>query len=220
VLKSSVKNFINAVIRFGVGVRRPSNGRNIRLMKERGETFESFRIREARATDIPALAALHVRAWAETYGNVKNPPNYEIREHQWREQFKITDGSWFCFVVEKQNGELVGFAKGKAYQSSDLPDYSGELNKIYLLREYQRLGLGRELVGHVARRFLSKGINTMVLFGTPQNPSCGFHEALGGEKLFAKNGEFHGGYGWRDLKQLASALSLGLGQDANLTALK
>jgi hypothetical protein len=44
----------------------------------------------------------------------------------------------------------------------------------------------------------------MVLFGTPQNPSCAFHEALGGKKLFAKNGEFHGGYGWQHLEELAS----------------
>jgi FR47-like protein len=73
-----------------------------------------------------------------------------------------------------------------------------------LLREYQRLGLARRLLGCVARRFLSQGIDTMVLFGTPQNPSCAFHEALGGEKLLAKNGEFHGGYGWRDLHSLAN----------------
>jgi len=65
----------------------------------------------------------------------------------------VTDGSWFCFVVENRKGELVGFAKGKTYNHSDLPDFSGELNKIYLLREYQRLGLGRRLVGCVARRF-------------------------------------------------------------------
>lgn len=102
--------------------------------------------------DIPALAALHVKTWSETYWSVRHPPNYELREYQWREQFQKTDGKWFCFVVEDRKGALVGFAKGAAYASSDLPDYSGELNKIYLLRDYQRLGLGRQLVGHVARR--------------------------------------------------------------------
>jgi len=25
---------------------------------------------------------------------------------------------------------------------------------------------------------------------------------MGGEKLFAKNGEFHGGYGWKGLQRL------------------
>ena len=157
-----------------------------------------------RATDIPRLAALHVKTWNETYFRVKNPPSYEVREGQWREQFAKDDGSWFCFVAENQRGELVGFAKGKSYESKELPGYSGELNKIYLLRDYQRVGLGRQLVARVAERFRSRGINAMVLFGIPQNPSCAFHEAMGGEKLCAANGEFHGGYGWRDLEGLAA----------------
>ena len=179
------------------------------MAENRIQQSDLIRIREATVEDVPALAALHVTTWNETYGNVANPPAYELREHQWRQQFKVTDGSWFCFVAEDQRGELIGFAKGKAYASSDLPDYSGELNKIYLRREYQRLGLGRKLVGHVARRFLSQGITSLVLFGTPRNPSCGFHERLGGEKLLASNGEFHGGYGWRDLRKLAAICPVG-----------
>ncbi len=112
--------------------------------------------------------------------------------------------SWFCFVIENENHELIGFAKGVPYNHNDLSDFSGELNKIYLLRKYQRQGLGRRLIGYVARRFLSQGISSMLLFGDAKNPSNGFYEALGAEKLFAKNGEFHGGYGWRDLQKLAS----------------
>lgn len=167
-------------------------------------SVESLVVREATRDDMPALAALHVKTWSDTYPLVRRPPTYQIRERQWREQFEKDDGSWFCFVVENRLGELVGFAKGTMYASDDLPGYSGELNKIYLLREYQRLGVGRRLVGYVARRFLSKGITTMVLFGIPQNPSCAFHEALGGEKLYAANGEFHGAYGWKDLQKLAA----------------
>jgi GNAT superfamily N-acetyltransferase len=103
------------------------------------------------------------------------------------------DGSWFCLVVERSNAELVGFAKGILYDG-DLSGFGGELNKIYLLREYQRQGLGRRLVGYIARRFLSQGITSMVLFGEATNPSCGFWEALSGERLYTDSGEFHGGY--------------------------
>jgi hypothetical protein len=42
------------------------------------------------------------------------------------------------------------------------------------------------------------------LFGVPENPSCAFHEAMGGERLYAENGEFHGGYGWRDLHDVVN----------------
>ena len=51
------------------------------------------------------------------------------------------------------------------------------------------------------QRFLSKGINDMVLFGVPQNPSCAFHEAMGGERIYSKKGIFDGCYRWPDLKK-------------------
>ena len=188
--------------RFIMGLKRPSKTKNLRLLQERGETLGSFSIRAATYADIPALAALHVRTWSETYWTTAFPPTIQIREYQWRQQFQLTDESWFCFVVENRNGELVGFAKGKTYSHSDLPGFSGELNKIYLIRNYQRIGLGKQLFLQVVRKFLSKGISNMVLFGVAENPSCAFHEAMGGEKLFAKNGEFHGGYCWRDLRIL------------------
>jgi ribosomal protein S18 acetylase RimI-like enzyme len=107
-------------------------------------------------------------------------------------------------VVGDENGGLVGFAKGVPYDHSDLPDFAGELSKIYLLREYQRQGWGRRLVGHVTRRFLSQGITSMLLFAEPNNPSCRFYEVLGAERLLDDAGQFHGAYGWRDLRRLAS----------------
>ncbi len=193
-----------AIKRFIMDLPRPSKAANIRRLNKRGEMTESFIIREANEADIPALSALHVKTWAETYWLTLRPPTYRIREWQWREQFKKNNRSWFCSVIENNRRQLIGFAKGKTYSHNDLPGFSGELNKIYILREYQRLGLGKRLIAHAAREFLSMGITNMVLFGVAENPSCRFHEAVGGEKLFSKKGEFHGGYCWRDLKRLAS----------------
>jgi ribosomal protein S18 acetylase RimI-like enzyme len=162
-------------------------------------------IRQATSADVPALARLHVATFNETHAPVlRNGPSYEVREYQWRQAFQSANGSWFCFVIEDSSGELIGFAKGQRYAHPDQPDFAGELNKIYLLRKYHRRGVGRRLVGHVARQFLSQGISSMLLFGDARNPSNGFYEALGADKLFAANGEFHGGYGWRDLRRLVS----------------
>ena len=131
----------------------------------------AFRLREATSEDISALARLHVQTFNETHrGGRDGGPSYELRERQWRDAFAITDGSWFCFVVEDDKGELVGFA-------------------------------------NVARRFLREGITSMLLFGEASNPSNGFYEAFGAERLYSESGEFHGGYGWRDLQTLVAALS-------------
>jgi ribosomal protein S18 acetylase RimI-like enzyme len=83
-----------------------------------------------------------------------------------------------------------------------VPGYAGELNKIYLLQRVQRQGLGQQLLCAVARRFMERGVTSMLLFGEPTNPSNGFYEALGAERLYSDKGEFHGGYGWRDLATL------------------
>jgi RimJ/RimL family protein N-acetyltransferase len=176
---------------------------------------EQYTYREAQISDIPQLAKLHSEAWRETYAVLNPPLNFsyptaELREYQWREIFKHYDGSWFCIVVENSKGELIGFAKGQKYNHSDLPDFDGELNKIYLLRRYHKEGIGLRLLAEVVRRFDAMNIYSMVLFSEPANPTGKFFEAVGGQKIYAKNGEFHGGYGWADLKQLADSIKNGI----------
>jgi GNAT superfamily N-acetyltransferase len=169
----------------------------------------SYRIRNATTDDIPALARLHVQTFNETHrGGRPGGPTYELRERQWREAFGVTDGSWFCFVVEDDHGELVAFAKGTPHDGG-VPGFAGELNKIYALQRVQRKGLGRLLLCTVARRFLGQGVTSMLLFGEATNPSNGFYEAFGAERLYSDAGEFHGAYGWRDLQTLADQCSRG-----------
>jgi ribosomal protein S18 acetylase RimI-like enzyme len=163
-----------------------------------------FYIREAALDDVPALARLHVQTFNETHrGGRGGGPSYEIRERQRREAVAVTDGSWFCFVVEDDAGALVGFAKGTPHDGG-VPGFAGELNKIYVLQRFHHQGVGRLLLCHVARRFIEQGITSMLLFGDAANPSNGFYEAFGAQRLYSDRGEFHGGYGWRDLNVLVA----------------
>lgn len=196
-----MKNIINSIVRFLNGLKRPSKRTNLRKLKDRGETLDSFTFRDATEQDIPELGSLHAITWAETY-NAKNP-NIQLRQYQWRKSFtEENDGSWFCILVVNKNNELVGFAKGKINKDEHSTQLHGDLNKIYLLNDYQRLGLGKKLFGNVVQRFLSYGINEMTLFGVAQNPSCAFHEAMGGERLYNEKGTFGGCYKWPDLKKI------------------
>jgi ribosomal protein S18 acetylase RimI-like enzyme len=164
----------------------------------------AFQLREAREADIPALAKLHVKTFDETHrGGRPGGPSYELRERQWREAFERQDDSWFGYVVEDGGGELVGFAKGTPHDGG-VPGYAGELNKIYLLQRVQRQGLGRLLLCAVARRFIERGVTSMLLFGDAANPSNGFYEAFGADRLYSQTGEFHGAYGWPDLRTLVA----------------
>ena len=161
------------------------------------EVSASPLLRDATADDVPALAELHVRTFRQTHGG---GPNARTREEQWREKF-ASGQLLFCIVLEA-NGALVGFAAGQRHHDQAHP-YRGELNKIYLLREWQGQGLGRRLLVESARRFVAAGVNSMLLFGDANSRSNGFYERMGAKRLFAANGDFHGGYGWPDLEPLA-----------------
>jgi GNAT superfamily N-acetyltransferase len=194
-----VKRFVTTAWRTLAGLTRPSHRGNLRRLLRRGEALGDLRIREATATDIPALAELHVITWNATYAPFGlRGPSVEVREHQWRAKFATNDPDWFCLVVQRADGELVGFAQANR---SDNPAYQGELAKIHLLRDYQRLGLGRRLVGRVARRFLSGGIRSMWLYGDARNPSSRAWIAMGATKCDADPSS--GNYGWNDITPLA-----------------
>jgi GNAT superfamily N-acetyltransferase len=194
-----VKRFVTVAWRTLAGLARPSHRGNLRRLRRRGEDLSDLRIREATPADIPNLAQLHVITWNATYAPFgERGPSVEVRELQWREKFAKDDPLWFCLVVQRADGELVGFEQANR---SDNPAYDGELAKIHLLRDYQRLGLGRRLVGRVARRFLSGGIRSMWLYGDARNPSSRAWIAMGAEKC--DNDPSSGNYGWNDITPLA-----------------
>jgi GNAT superfamily N-acetyltransferase len=193
-----VRRLLNNLWRYAATFSRPTREDNLRRLRSRGESLESVTMREAVPADISALARLHVLTWNATYAPLLlNGPGVGVRERQWTEAFAAYDGSWFCYVLQRPDGELVGFAKGRR---SDNPSYGGELNKIYLLAEYQRLGLGRRLVAQVARRFLDEGVHSMWLSGDARNPSSRAWLALGAHHLDDKTDG--GNFGWHDLPAL------------------
>jgi len=197
---------LNAILRNINSLRRPSKQKNKTRLQLSGQDLNFFTIREANINDIPALSALHVQTWNDTYHS--NGPGINIRTPQWQQYFSNPDKNSFVLVIEDPAGKFIGFAKAQPYNHPDIPNYTSELNKIYLLREYQRIGLGRKLLVEVMKRLIAQGHNNMLLFGIPQNPTCYFHEAMGGQRLYGKNGEFHGGFCWPDLQQALTKITL------------
>lgn len=161
-----------------------------------------FRLRDATPDDVPALARLHVQTFTETHrGGRPGGPTIELREQQWREILARTDATRFCVVVCDETGDLVGFARGTPHDGS-VPGFAGTLNKIYVLQRLHGQRIGSLMLFSVARRFVDGGTTSMLLFGDARSPSNGFYERFGAERLYSDKGEFHGGYGWRDLRRL------------------
>lgn len=164
-------------------------------------------LREATLADLRPLAELHVRTFNETHvGPFGSGPTFATREWQWREKLSETDATHFVLVWETATRQLVGFIY--CHPLPDDPAWASRLNKIYLLSEYQRRGLGRRLVAAAVDRLVTNGLTSMVLFTEVDNePSCNFYEQLGGERQLDERGEFGGMYGWADLRKLSDELA-------------
>ena len=176
---------------------RPTGEENARRLRARGESLDSIIVRDAIAADIPALAELHVTTWNATY-NTTRGPTVATRTWQWNEVFAKEDRRDFVLVLEDRNGRLIGFAWGKP----DGGEFEGQLSKIYLRWEYHGLGLGRRMMEEIARRFLERGIHSFILFAELSNPTLGFYDRMGGERLLDDRGQFGGAFGWRDVNTL------------------
>jgi GNAT superfamily N-acetyltransferase len=177
--------------------KRPTAEENARRIGERGESLETITFRDAEAADIPALAELHVTTWNATY-NTSNGPTAATRAWQWTKVFAKPARRDFVLVLEDRNGRLIGFTWGIPNEG----EFEGQLSKIYLRFEYHGLGLGRRMMDETARRFLDRGIHSFILFAELTNPTLGFYDHMGGERLMSDRGLFDGAYGWRDVRRL------------------
>jgi ribosomal protein S18 acetylase RimI-like enzyme len=166
-------------------------------------------LREATIADARPLAELHVRTFNETHvGPFGTGPSIATREWQWREKLATTDATNFVLVLQSPVNQLVGFIW--CHPTTDNPSWAVRLNKIYLLREYQRRGLGTQMVASAVARLVAHGLTSMVLFTEAENePACRFYERLGGERQRNERGVFDGMYGWKDLRRLKVELSDG-----------
>jgi ribosomal protein S18 acetylase RimI-like enzyme len=164
-------------------------------------------LREATIADLRPLAELHVRTFNETHvGPFGSGPTYSTREWQWRAKLSESDATHFVLVLETAAKQLVGFIW--CHPTNDNPTWAARLNKIYLLREYQRRGLGKRMVAAAVDRLLDHDLTSMALFTEADNePACNFYEQLGGERQLNERGDFEGMYGWADLRRLKDELS-------------
>lgn len=192
-----LKRHVAELTRWLNALSRPSGQKNARRLRERGESLDSIIFRDAVAADIPALAELHVTTWNATYRTTRGP-TIATRTWQWNDVFRQEHRRDFVLVLEGRDGRLIGFTWGKPHDG----DIAGQLSKIYLRWEYHGLGLGRRMMAETARRFLYRSIHSFILFAELSNPTLGFYDRMGGERLLDDRGQFVGAYVWRDVRRL------------------
>lgn len=147
-------------------------------------TNHSIKIRKATLTDAKGLARVHVDSWRTTYLNIVpdeylNSLSYENFEQRWINN--LPNGG--VYVAETESGEIVGFSSGGKERSGKYTGFDGEIYAIYILKEYQGQGIGRELVKPITVELKEMGFNSMLVLVLRDNPSRNFYEALGAKYI-------------------------------------
>lgn len=138
--------------------------------------------REATVADSYAVAQVQVRSWQDSFAGIL-PQTFldSISVEQRAKAFenRATDGFYKMFLAEAKERGIVGFMDvGKSRDS--LQPYEAELYAIYILKDFQRKGIGRRLFDLGVETVLANGMNSMYLITLEVSPYKSFYEKLGG----------------------------------------
>ncbi|WP_413378782.1 N-acetyltransferase family protein [Alkalihalobacillus sp. 1P02AB] len=167
----------------------------------------TLHVRQAVLEDAKGIAKVHVDSWRSTYAGIipdvfLDTLSYEQRERRW-EQIMLSE---MVYVAENNVGTIVGFANGGRERSGKYHGYTGELYSMYVLEEFQKFGLGRELIRHVCHSLKVQEMYSMITLVLAENDSRHFYKKLGAEEIDCVQIEIAGKkldeivYGWEDIK--------------------
>jgi GNAT superfamily N-acetyltransferase len=167
-------------------------------------------IRQAIAADAHAIARVHVQSWQAAYRDVV-PDAYldslasEQREQTCRES--IRRGTPEIWVVEVDS-RVVGWAAFGASRDPDASPQSGELEAIYLLREYWMTGMGWALWLTTRRRLIERGFSSATLWTLADNTRATRFYAAAGFTLDPQSAT-ETNYGGKTLKKVRYKTTFG-----------
>ncbi|MCX7921976.1 MAG: GNAT family N-acetyltransferase [Clostridia bacterium] len=159
-------------------------------------------IREVNKNDLLSVAKVQVESNRTTYKGIMpeeylNNLSYKVIAKGWDERLFNENRKEFMYIAETDEGEIVGFVSANLERVNDL--FEGEVSSIYILKEYQRKGIGKLLIKEVVLKFMENSVRNMILWTLEKNPSRLFYEHLGGKIV----GERIINRGGKELQQFA-----------------
>lgn len=141
-------------------------------------------IRNAKSTDAPALAEIHVLSWQQTYRGIV-PDVYldsltvATREAIWRENLAQSTPK---VIVAESEGKVVGFSSFGRCRDKDANPNDGEIWAIYLSPLHLGKGFGRALLLESRDQLLAQGMTRISLWAIVGNErAIHFYRAAGFE---------------------------------------
>lgn len=164
-----------------------------------------MQIRPSQEADAHSISSIYIQTWQDTYlGLVPFGYLYNMSVSRLEQGFinELKSNTVIGYVAE-DSGEVVGFVSGGYERRGDVV-YNGEIYALYVLKNFQRQGIGAELVSALVNRLNHFGIYSMLVWVLEHNPYRQFYEKLSGMYLRRQQMSFAGemldtvAYGWID----------------------
>lgn len=161
-------------------------------------------IREANRQDLFSIAKVQVDSNRTTYRDIMPEHyleglSYESKASEWNKRLFDTKKTEFMYIAETDDRNIVGFASASLDKTNDI--YEREIYSIYILQEFQRIGIGKLLFKSIIERYIENNVRSLILWTLHDNPSRFFYEHLGG-RIVDKRIIDRGG---KELEQVAYA---------------
>lgn len=143
-------------------------------------------IRLATENDCNQLSILKHNVWETTYRGIypdEKIDNYDYEENK-NKFIKLVNNPDIKFFVVESDKKIVG------YMDFGVPlrpfkDYKQEIGLLYLQKEYQGKGIGRELFNIAYNNIKKDGFDEFFISCNKYNiPSQKFYEKMGGVRIF------------------------------------
>jgi GNAT superfamily N-acetyltransferase len=172
-----------------------------------------FHIRPCTPEDAADLAYIHVKGWRASYGGLVEQSFLDGLDQDKRA------ADWVKWLAEGTESLIAHDAAGKPAgfiafnklmtpppgMSPVRPLYTSEILAIYILPDYWRQGLGKQLMKKAAERLKEKKHKSLCLWVLEKNArGNAFYKALGGQRCGKKDVTIGNQkltdvcYGWRD----------------------
>ena len=138
-------------------------------------------IRKARLKDAEGIARVHVDSWRTTYKGIipddyLNSLSYEQRTELWKNN--IGKKGNYVLVAENTEEQVIGFTDAWKRDDND-EENSIDLTSIYLLENYQGMGVGKQLLKTLFEHFNQEGYDKVFVEVLEENKTRFFYEYYG-----------------------------------------
>lgn len=144
-------------------------------------------IRDARIDDIEKMCMVNAYSWLTTYKDIL--PRYILEERLKALDTRIKNTKKDLIehpdhikLVALFDDLIVGMSYAGISETKKYPNI-GEIYNLYILKEYQHLGIGKKMFYEAVKRLVYSGFNEMIIKCIKDNPSCFFYEKIGGVKI-------------------------------------